>query len=113
MYRGGGIMRKTVVSVAAALSLALAVPVFAADEGQSSADTAASFERMKADHIKRLDDRIKSLQSERICAQGAKDQNELRACRMKHQSEMRGRSDDMRRKGGPGGPGGPMPPPSQ
>lgn len=106
-------MKKAIISGVAALSLAMAVPVFAAEESQSAADTAASFERMRADHIKRLDDRIKSLQSERTCAQSAKDQNELRSCRMKHQAEMRGRADDMRRKGGPGGPGGPMPPASQ
>lgn len=106
-------MKKAIISGVAALSLAVAVPIFAAEESQSSGDTTAQFERMKADHLRKIDERISSLQAERACAQAAKDPSELRTCRIKHKSEMRARSDEMRRRGGPGGPGGPTPPQSQ
>jgi CHASE1-domain containing sensor protein len=104
-------MKRTLVSVAALLSLSLAAPVFAAQGTQPSAGTGSNFEQMKADHLNRIQDRINSLQEEKSCVQAAKNQEELKACRMKHKADMKERRDDMRkRRGGPGGPGSPIPP---
>ena len=105
----GGIMKRVVIAVAAVVSLVFAVSAFAADI-QPSAGTAPNFEQMKADHLKMLDDRINGLQEERACAQAAKNQDELRACRSKHKAEMKEHRDEMKKKGGPGGPGGQVPP---
>jgi hypothetical protein len=107
----GGVMKRAVVSVAALLSLSLTVPAFAAEATQPSAGTGANYEQMKADHLKRIDNRINSLQEEKTCVQAAKNQEELKACWMKHKSQMKEHRDDMRKgRGGPGGPAGSVPP---
>jgi hypothetical protein len=105
-------MRRGVIAASTVLSLVFAVPVFAADATQPPKETAPSFEQMKADHLKRLDERLNSLQQEKVCVQAAKNQDELRACRAKHKSDMKMHRDDMKMRG-PGGPGGQMPPPAK
>ena len=105
-------MRRGVIAASAVLSLVFAAPVFAADGAQPPQATAPSFEQIKADHLKRLDERLNSLQQEKVCAQAAKNQDELRACRAKHKSDMKKQRNDMRMRG-PGGPGGTMPPLAQ
>jgi len=103
-------MKRTIVGLAAALSLALAAPAFAVEGTQPSAGTPPNFEQMKADHLKKIDDRINSLQAEKVCVQAAKSQDDLRTCRSKHKSEMKEHHGEMRKRGGPGGPGGQNPP---
>jgi hypothetical protein len=106
----GGIMKRGVIAVVAVLSLVFAVPAFAVEGIQPSAGTVPDFEQMKTDHLKRLDDRINSLQEEKACVQAAKNKDDIRVCRSKHKVEMRGHGDEMRKRGGPGGPGGQVPP---
>ena len=103
-------MKREVIAVAAVLSLAFAVPAFAIEGIQPSEATAPTFEQMKADHLKGLDDRMNSLQQEKACTQAATNQDELRACRLKHKDEMKEKRDEMRKRGGPGGSGGQVPP---
>lgn len=106
----GGIMKRKVIAVAAVLSMTFAVPAFAAEGIQQPKEVLPNFEQMKADHLKRLNDRINSLQEEKACAQAAKKQDDLNACRLKHRGEMKERRDEMRMRGGPGGPGSQIPP---
>lgn len=108
----GEIMRRIIVSGAAVLSLVCAVPAFATDVSQTPAEPAPTFEQLKADHLKKIDERLNSLQKEKTCIQSAKTHEELRACRLKHKKEMKGQRGDMR-KGRPTGMGGPMAPPVQ
>jgi len=97
----------TITSVTFATEEKVAPPI----EGiQPMKGTAPNFEQMKADHLKKLDERINSLQQEKACVQAAKNQDELRACRSKHRAEMEKHRDDMRQGVGPGGPGGQIPP---
>jgi len=103
-------MKKAVIAAVAVLSLILAGLSFAVEGIQPSAGTVPNFEQMKADHLKKLDDRMTSLQKEKVCVEAAKNQDDLRACRSKHKAEMKGHGDQMRKKGGHGGPGGPVPP---
>jgi hypothetical protein len=65
---------------------------------------------MKAYHLKKLDERMNSLQQENACVQAAKNQDDLRACRSKHKAEMKEHRDDMRRRVVPGAPGAQIPP---
>ena len=104
-------MKRVVIVVAAVLSLVFVVPAFAIEGSQPPKETGLNFEQMKADHLKKLDERMTSLQEEKTCAQAAKNQDDLRACRAKHKAEMKEYRDEMRRGGGPGGPRGPVPPP--
>lgn len=103
-------MKRVVIAVAAALPLMFAVPAFATEGGQPSTETGATFEQMKADHLKKLDDRLNSLQQEMTCVNAAKTQDDLRACRLKHKAELKERRGEMREMMKRGGPGGPMPP---
>jgi len=93
----GGIMKRGVIAAAAVLSMVFAVPVFAVEgtQPQPSTGAAPNFEQMKSDHLKRIDEKIKSLQEEKTCAEAAKNQNDLNACRKK-----------AMRWGAPGKPGG-------
>jgi hypothetical protein len=68
----GELMNKEVIAVAAAMVMALAVPAFAAEATQPAAGTPPTFEQMKADHLKWIDTRVKSLQEEKVCAEAAK-----------------------------------------
>jgi len=103
-------MKKAVIAAVAVLSLILAGLSFAVEGIQPSAGTVPNFEQMKADHLKKLDDRMTSLQKEKVCVEAAKNQDDLRACRSKHKAEMTGHGDQMGKRGGHGGPGGPVPP---
>jgi hypothetical protein len=105
----GGIMKRIVIAVAAALPLVFAVPAFATDASQPSKETGTNFEQMQADHLKMLDERLNSLQQEKACVQAAKNQDNLRACRAKHKAEMKEHRDEMRKMMGPFGPGGQAP----
>jgi hypothetical protein len=103
-------MKRAVIALVAALSLVLAVSAFAIEGTQPPKETVPNFEQMKADHLKKLEERITSLQQEKTCVQAAKNQDDLIACRSKHKAEMKEHRDEMRKRGGPGGPGGQVPP---
>lgn len=100
-------MRRAVIAVA--LVLVFALPVFAVDVSKTPAGTAPTFDQMKADRMKKIDERMTSLQEEKACVQAAKTQDDLKACWVKHKDEMKEHRGDMKMKGGPGGPGGQMP----
>jgi hypothetical protein len=107
----GGLMKRGVIAVATVLSLVFVVPAFAVDGSQpATTTTAPNFEQMKADHLKKLDERMTSLQQEKTCVQAAKILDDLKACRAKHRAEMKEHRDDMRMKGhgGPAGEGSPQ-----
>ena len=78
---------------AAVLSLALSATVFAAEATQPSAYT--DFEQIKANHLKKLEERISILQEEKSCMQSAKNRDDLNACRFKHREEMKKRHGKM------------------
>jgi len=92
-------MKREVIAAVAVLSLLFTVPAFAVEGTQPSPVTPPDFEQMKAAHLKRLDNRINSLQEEKACVQAAKNHDDLKACGTK---EMR--------KRGPRIPGGQIPP---
>ncbi len=104
-------MKRAVIAAAAVLSLVFALTAFAAEDVQPPKETGINFEQMKADHLKKLDVRINSLQEEKTCVQAAKNLEDLMTCRSKHKAEMKGKPDKMRMGGGPYGPGGQVPPP--
>ncbi len=104
-------MKRVVIAVAAVLSLVFAVPAFAIEGSQPPEETVLNFEQMRDDHLKKLDERMNSLQQEKTCVQAAKNQDDLRACRAKHRAEMKKYRDEMRKGGGPGWQGGQVPPP--
>ena len=101
----GGIMKRVVIAVAAVVSLVFALTAFAVEGVQPPKETGVNFEQMKADHLKKLDARMNSLQQEKTCAQAAKNQDDLMTCRSKHKAEMKGNRDEMRKGGGPYGIG--------
>jgi hypothetical protein len=103
-------MRRVLISGATALSLLFAVPAFAIEGGQPPATAAPDFEQVRADHLKRIEERLNSLQKEKTCVQSAKNHDELRTCRAKHKEEMKGHHGEMR-KGSPDGKGRQMAPP--
>ena len=97
-------MKKTVIA-AALLSLAFAVPTFAVEGGQPSTAPGQTFEQRQAHILKMIDERIASLQEGKTCVQAAKKDNDLKACREKHMSEMKGKRGEMRHERGMmGGP---------
>jgi len=73
----GGIMERAVIVAAVVLSLVFAVSVFAIESSQPPGATAPDFDQMKADLLKKLDDRMTSLQKEKVCVQAAKNQDDL------------------------------------
>jgi len=105
-------MKRVVIAVATALPLMFAVPAFAIEGSQPPRGTAPDFEQTKAYHLKRLDERLNSLQQEKVCVEAAKSQDDLRACRAKHKAEMKGYRGDIKKMRGPGGMGGQIPPES-
>jgi CHASE1-domain containing sensor protein len=107
----GGIMKRVVIAVAAVVSLVFALTAFAVEGIQPQKETGISFEQMKANHLKKLDGRMDSLQQEKICVQAAKNHDDLMTCRSKHRADMKGYRDEMRKGGGPYGPGGQVSPP--
>jgi hypothetical protein len=107
----GGIMKRVVIAVAAVVSLVFALTAFAVEGVQPPKETGINFEQMKADHLKKLDERMNSLQQEKTCAEAAKNHDDLMTCRSKHKADMKGHRDEMRKGGGPYSPGGQVPPP--
>ena len=104
-------MKRGVIAVAAVLSLVFVVPAFAVDGSQPPTATATNFEQMKADYLKKLDDRMTSLQQEKTCVQAAKVLDDFKACKPKfNKTDMKERRDEMRMKGhgGPAGEGSPQ-----
>ncbi len=104
-------MRRVVIAVAAVLSLAFALPAFAIEGIQPPKETGINFEQMKADHLKKLDERMNYLQQEKTCVEAAKNQDDLITCRSKQKAEMKERRDEMKKRGVTAGPGGLVPPP--
>jgi len=98
-------MRRLVVVVAVVVSLVFAVSAFAVEGAPPAKAQGADFDKVKAFHMKKLDDRINSLQQEKVCAEAAQNRDELKACRSKHKAEMKERRDAMKKKKGAGGPG--------
>jgi len=92
-------MKREVIAAVAVLSLVFAVPAFAVEGTQPSAGTNPHFEQVKADHLKKLDDRINSIQEEKACVQAAKNEDDFMACMKKG-----------KRRGGHGRPGSQIPP---
>ena len=97
---------KRVLIAAAVLSLVVVAPAFAADSGTAPKGQGMSFDERKADILKHLDTRMSDLQEEKACVQAAKNHDDLKACRQKHQAEM----DQMRGEHGQGGHMGGQPP---
>lgn len=106
----GGIMKRVVIAVAAVLSLVLALPAFAIEGIQLPKETGINFEQMKADYLKKLDERVNSLQQEKTCVQAAKNRDDVKTCRSQHKAKMKDRRDDMRMRGGSDRPAGQVPP---
>jgi hypothetical protein len=99
-------MKRTLIA-AALLSLAFAAPTLAAEGGQAPTVPGQTFEQRQANILKMMDDRIAGLQEGKMCIQAAKSDEELKACREKHMSEMREKHGGMKRPGGMmGGPHG-------
>jgi hypothetical protein len=73
-------MKRTFIA-AAVLSLAFAVPVFAADSGQPQQGQTINFEQKQAEILKMIDARAASLQDDRACVQAAKKLDDLKVCR--------------------------------
>ena len=105
-------MKKTLIA-AALLSLAFAVPTFAVEGNQPPTAPGQTFEQRQAHILKLIDERIISLQEGKACVQAAKNDNDLKACREKHMSEMKEKRGEMRHErgmmgGSQGGMGGPQ-----
>ena len=73
-------MKRTFIA-AAVLSLAFAVPVFAADGGQQQQGQTPNFEQKQAEILKMIDARTASLQDDRACVQAAKKLDDLKVCK--------------------------------
>jgi hypothetical protein len=101
---------KSALIAAVLLSLALVVPAFAAEGGQPPAASGQTFEQRQARILKMIDERIAGLQEGKTCVQAAKNDEDLKACRERHMSEMRDKRGQQRgMMGGPqGGMGGPQ-----
>jgi hypothetical protein len=104
-------MKRVVIAVAAVVSLVFALTAFAIEDTQPTKETGISFEQTKANHLKRLDDRINSLQEEKTCAQTAKTNDDLMTCKFKHKAEMKGQHGDMKKGLGRYGSGVKVPTP--
>ena len=72
-------MRAAVLT--ALISLSFAIPVFAMDEGQPPRGTGPNFEERKAEILKRIDERLTSLQQMKVCIQTARTSDDAKACR--------------------------------
>jgi hypothetical protein len=106
------------ITMAILFALTITSGTFASEEkvapptegSQPTKETGPNFEQMKANHLKKLDERMNSLQQEKACVQAAKNQDDLITCRSKHRAEMKKHRDDMRQRVGPGGPDDQIPP---
>ena len=86
-------MKRTFIA-AAVLSLAFAVPVFAADYGQPQQGQTMNFDQKKAEILKMIDARAAGIRDERSCVQAAKTLDDLKVCRDNRDkviAEMKGR----------------------
>ena len=92
-------MKKTLIA-AALLSLAFAVPTFAVEGGRPPTAPGQTFEQRQSHILKMIDERIISLQEGKACVQAAKNDNDLKACREKHMSEMKEKRGEMRHERG-------------
>ena len=68
-------------ALAALLSLSFAMPLFAIEEGQPPKGTGPNFEARKAEILKRVDERLTSLQQMKVCIQTARTSDDAKACR--------------------------------
>jgi hypothetical protein len=109
---------KRALIAAAVLSLAFTVPAFAvegvqpAKEVKESKDPKAgdTFTQRKAGILKRLDERMAAMQSEKKCVKAAKNPDELSKCReVRRGGDRRERREGMHKRGGPEGPAGQAP----
>ena len=91
-------MKRTAV-VAAVLSLAFAVPAFAAGTGQPPMGPGPNFDQRKAEVLKKLDEQMSSLQEAKVCIQAAKNHDDMKACREKHMAEVKQSREGMRKQG--------------
>jgi hypothetical protein len=107
LFRKGETVKKAGIA-AMVLSLAFALPAFAADTTEPLKRPAPTFEQSKAQILKQIDERSTKLQQEKSCVQAATSDEDLKACRAKF--------GPPRGSGGPGGMGRPgrpgsLPPP--
>jgi hypothetical protein len=112
-------MKKTLaITMAILFALTITSVTFASEEkvappaegSQPTKETGPNFEQMKANHLKKLDKWMNSLQQEKACVQAAKNQDDLSTCRLKHKAKMKKHRDGMRKSVGPDGPGDQTPP---
>ncbi len=100
---------KRAVIAAFVLSLAFALPAFAAESNEPPKGAAPTFEQRKAQYLKSIDERSARLQEEKTCIQASKNENDFRACRNKFGPphappfSLEG-PPGMARPGSPGGP---------
>lgn len=88
-------MKRTFIA-AAVLSLAFAVPVFAADGGQPQKGQEPIFEQKQAEILKNIDARAAGLQEDRACVQAARSNDDLKACRDKQMAAMEKRRSEIK-----------------
>ena len=93
-------MKRVVIAVAAVLLLMFAVSAFAIDNSQPSQGTVPNFDQMKADYLKKFDERINSLQEKKACVQAANTQEDLKLCFEQNKVNMKEQRDE--RGGGRG-----------
>ena len=77
---------KTII-LAAAASVLLASPTFAAESTPPSKGPGPNFEQFKSEVLARIDARIARNQEEKTCVQAAKNHEDLKACRDRFRAE--------------------------
>ena len=106
-------MKKALIS-AIVITLAFALPAFAAENNQPQQARGPGFEERKAEILGHIDERIARNQQERACVQAAKSREDLKACRDKFgPPDRQGGPGGQGRPAGRGGPGGQAPPQGQ
>ena len=92
-------MKRTMIA-AALISLAFAAPALAAEGGPSPTVPGQTFEQRQSNILKMIDERIAGMQEGKTCVQAAKSDDDLKACREKHMSEMREKRGEMKHQHG-------------
>ena len=92
-------MKRTLI-VAALISLAFAAPALATEAGSPPTVPGQTFEQRQSNILKMIDGRIAGLQEGKACVQAAKSDDDLKACREKHMSEMREKRGEMKHQHG-------------
>ena len=78
------------VLFAALLTVAIALPAFAADSTTEAPNKAKpTFEELKTENIQRIDKRISLNQEEKACVQAATSEKGIEACREKIRTQLR------------------------